>query len=160
MNFADTARELGMPELAEALAPRANPDANRPPSGQGTPITDRLRQRVRDRHLDGASPEAIAAECRISVAAVHEILSLTPTSAARIAEEAGNDLLAEFVDSGRVRTVGQLAELREIVSSKIIEGVLADELEAEYREKGREAARFWRSRLPGIAEDLGLPPAA
>ncbi len=66
---------------------------------------------------------------------------------------AAEELLEELVESGRVRTAGQLAELR-AASARVVMDVAEREVEKDER---RENARFWRERMPGLAEAMTTP---
>ena len=71
-----------------------------------------------------------------------------PLSRAEIALEVGEELLQEWTDTRRVRTVAQLAELRGVITGCVADAAAQDSDLAERRER----ARLWRERLPELAE--------
>jgi integrase len=70
---------------------------------------------------------------------------------AEAAFQAGQELLQEWTDAGRVKTTAQLHELQSVISLSVMEAADADEL-AETR---RVNAEFWREQMPGdLAEAM------
>jgi hypothetical protein len=67
--------------------------------------------------------------------------------------QAGEELLQELSESGRVRSVEHLADLRAVVVEASFE---AEEQEVEQAAR-RERGRFWRERMPALAEAMATP---